>query len=164
MKEFRSFESFSLHLVALVAIQPRVDNIALEKAAIVIETETKRRFGEYQDVAGPFGAWAELADFTKEDRVRKGYPEDEPLLRTGGLRDSYGHRVGDGVAYIGSDSPIAVAQELGTDRMPPRSTIGGAAVAKADLVAALIGEEVAISLAGEGVFARRVVITAAGDD
>lgn len=127
---------------------------ALEKAAEAVAAEAKAEIGHYQGEAGPFVAWAELADRTKDDRVRHGYAENEPLLREGTLRDSIHHKVemtgiASGEAHIGSDSPIAVYQELGTSRIPPRSFLGGALVRKTPEVLKLCGHGTVRALRGQ---------------
>ena len=140
---------------------PKNVRAVLTKAALMIERDAKQSVGTYQDAAPPFAGWAELADSTKDDRVRKGFSENEPELRTGALRDSYGHDVEmtgpmSGEAVIGSNSDVAVWQELGTKNMPPRTIIGGAAVRQSPKVAALIGKSVHMALVGEEVFEGRI--------
>ncbi|HQU04297.1 MAG TPA: hypothetical protein PLT25_06220 [Acidocella sp.] len=129
---------------------------ALERAAVLVEQEAKSSIGHYQDAAGPFAGWAELADATKADRVRQGYPENEPELRDGSMRDGIEHTVVmtgfNGEAHIGSDDPILEYQELGTKKMPPRSILGGALFRESDKVAEIIGRTVYGALVGEKVF------------
>lgn len=96
----------------------------LEAASKLLLDEAKTYFGVYQQGAGPFGTWPELADSTKEDRVAKGFPENEPLLRTGDLRDSLEREVHDFEAIVGSASDVMLWQELGTSRIPPRPVLG----------------------------------------
>ena len=122
----------------------------LEKAARIVEAEAKREIGTYQGQAGPFAAWAELTEATKADRVAKGFTENDPLLRTGDMRDTIGHRVAGHEAVVGSDSDIAVYQELGTSRIPPRSFLGGAAFRKAEEVAQTLGHAAVLGLVGRG--------------
>ncbi len=115
------FADLANRLSGLASKEGALTLSVLEEIGSGIEAEAKEEIGHYQrsDV-GPFAAWAELAPSTKKDRVRGGFPENEPLLRTGELRDSIGHKVtGDGVA-VGSDSEIAVYQEMGTETIPPR--------------------------------------------
>lgn len=100
----------------------------LEKACVILETEAKRVIGTYDY------QWPQLAPSTQADRARKGFPPNEPLLRTGELRDSIGHTVGHGEAWVGSNSKIAVYQELGTRTIPPRSFLSGAVSAKQEEV------------------------------
>ena len=91
-------------------------NIALETAASWIEDEAKRVIGTYEF------DWPQLAASTQADRTRKGFAPNEPLLRSGEMRDSITHEItvpGE-EAIIGSDSDVAVYQELGTTTIPPR--------------------------------------------
>ena len=123
---------------------------ALDHAAKLVEAEAKREIGDYQPDKGPFAAWAELADSTQKDRAAKGFPENEPLLRTGALRDTIEHTVkSHHEAEVGSDSLIAVYQELGTNHIPPRSFLGGAAFTKSHEVKALLGHSVIATIMGK---------------
>lgn len=151
MREFTTFGAAAMFLEA-VALEVKDQHKALERAARVVEKEAKSLIGEYQPQAGPFAPWAELADATKDDRVRQGFEENEPLLRTGEMRDSIHHVVDYESAVIGSDDEKAEWQELGTNRIPPRSFLGGAAVNKADVVANILGDEVVFSLTGQHVY------------
>ena len=146
-----SLSAFVAHLVRATAELAHAEHEALTRAARIVEAEAKREIGEYQDEAGPFAPWAELADSTKADRVAHGFPENEPLLRTGELRESIGHAVGDREAVVGSDSDIAVYQELGTSQMPPRSFLGGAAFRKSEEVARALGSSAVQALVGKQV-------------
>lgn len=129
---------------------------ALEKSAVLVEHEAKKVIGEYQGDAGPFAAWITLADATQASRAVTGYPPNEPLLVTGDLRDGIEHRVEidgfSGTAHVGSDSDIALYQELGTPDgkhpIPARSFLGGSLFRKADEVKDLIGGSVYGALIG----------------
>jgi phage gpG-like protein len=121
----------------IVVELPLVERGAMEQAAVVVETEAKRVIGTYD-----YG-WPPLAEATKADRIAQGFPEDEPLLRTGGMRDSIEHVSSDKEAHIGSNDDKAVWQELGTSRgIPPRPFLAGALHHKADEVVEIIGSEV----------------------
>jgi hypothetical protein len=157
MREF-GLIGFVEHLGAIAVEMVTVESEALERAAILVEAEAKAAIGEYQDQAGPFAAWPELAEATKSDRAKQGYPDNEPELRTGALRDSIEHKVAGHEAQIGSDSEIMEWQELGTDRMPARSILGGAAFRKSKEVAAELGESVHLALIGEEVHKGRLAI------
>lgn len=158
MKSFTSFAGMAAELMGAALGIEGLNHELLEHAAKSIEKRAKEKIGEYQSEAGQFVAWAELADSTKQDRESQGYPEDEPLLRTGELRESIEHKVIGLVAHVGSDSDIAVYQELGTDKLPPRSFLGGAAHEKAPEVVEMIGSNVALHLAGEKVFQGKLPI------
>jgi phage gpG-like protein len=128
MKEFSTFGSFARHLGALALVGEDVTHHLTQKSAELIKEDAQKKLGEYQDHAGPFNAWAELADSTKDDRVAKGFPENEPLLRTGDLRDSIEVARHGNEAVVASSSDIAMYQELGTENgIPPRPFLGPAA-------------------------------------
>lgn len=110
---------------------------SMEKACEIVEKEAKRVIGTYD-----YG-WPQLAESTQKDREAKGFSANDPLLRTGEMRDSIEHRVGlefgNVVGIVGTDNPIAKYQELGTAKIPPRSFLGGAAMAKEHEVRAILG-------------------------
>lgn len=140
MKDTLGLVEFAARLekLAVTGIAPML--LALDAAAAIIEHEAKAEIGHYQRKnTGRFEPWAELADSTKAERVRLGFSENEPLLRTGDLRDSISREVHGLEAVVGSTSMIMVYQELGTDTIPPRAVLGLAAMRKSKQVAALIG-------------------------
>lgn len=129
MKEFTSFGAFARHLAKTALEAPEVTHHLAERGASMIQRDAKEKLGHYQGQAGEFNAWSELADSTKDDRVSKGFPENEPLLRTGELRESIDTVVTGSEAMVGSMDPIALWQECGTDdgHIPPRPFLGPAA-------------------------------------
>lgn len=99
------------------------------KACRLVQKTAKSYIGHYDHP----GNWAQLAEATQADRVRQGFPANEPLLRTGDLRDSIQvdapHRNGAEVfGYVFSNSPVARYQELGTVSIPPRPFLSTAAM------------------------------------
>lgn len=138
--------------------QHEMEHHALEKVAVIVEKRAKEKIGEYQDQAGPFIAWPELAEFTKEDRLSKGFTENDPGLRTGEMRDSIEHMVIGDEAHVGSDDDKLVWFELGTVNQPPRSVLGGAVVDEMDKIIGTVGESAIASLVGEGVYNRKMRI------
>jgi hypothetical protein len=127
----------------------------------IIADEAKREIGHYQEAAGPFVEWAELADSTKADRRRLGFPDDYPLLRSGELHDSIQHTASGDHGEAGSNSDTAVWQELGTHpagqllagsgadyHIPPRSFLGGAAFRMASRVVEQLAGRVIWALRG----------------
>ena len=138
--------------------QHEMEKNALEKAAVIVEKRAKGKLGDYQDEAGPFIAWPELADFTKEDRLRQGYTENDPGLRSGEMRDGIGHVVLDGEAQVGSNDDKMVWFELGTVKQPPRSALGGAAVESLDKIIGIVGDHVVTALVGKGVHGGKMLI------
>jgi HK97 gp10 family phage protein len=158
MKEFHSLTHLAAHLGELALAQHEMEKKALEKATKLVQKRAQEKIGEYQEQVGPFIAWPELADSTKGDRARQGFAENDPLLRTGALRDSIERMVVDSVGYVGSNSDIAVYQELGTEKMPPRSFLGGAAVEKIDEICQIVGDEAVTALVGEQVHMGRIAL------
>lgn len=132
--EFRSFGALGAHFARLALAGEAVAHHVTEQAAQIVEKDAKARIGSYQDAEGPFGAWANLAPSTVDDRLRKGFSPDDPLLRTGDLRRSYGRKVAGATAVVGSTSPIALYQEQGTSTIPPRAVVGPAAIASRDAI------------------------------
>lgn len=107
-----------------------------------IEETAKEEIGIYQPAYGPFDAWAPLAESTKADRVRLGYSEDEPLLRSGVLRDSIESQIVGLAAIVGTKNEIGLWQEVGTAHIPPRPFIGPAYVRKIDPLMESIGRAI----------------------
>ena len=139
MMEFGSLADLAMHLTqetvgGLVAAKDGV------KAAVeLLDKAAKAEIGTYQEASGPFGAWPELADSTKEDRLRKGFTENDPLLRSGDLRESIHHEAEDWEGTVGSDSDVMVWQEFGTSKMPPRPVLGIALYDNLDKIQDMIG-------------------------
>ncbi len=115
-------ELLAMRVGVITELQHGLDKV-LEK----IEETAKGEFGEYQPNVGPFPAWAELAEATKADRAHQGFPENEPLLRTGDLQDSIEHERDGFEGVVGSKADIMLYHELGTANMPARPVLGPAA-------------------------------------
>lgn len=137
--EFKSLGSLALHMAAAeVAILKGLEE-GLERCAVKIETTAKDEIGFYQPAAGPFEAWADLADSTEAEKVRKGYPSDAPLEATGEMRDSIEHKVSGLEAVIGSTDPKMVYHEFGTLRMPARAVMGPAVFRNREYIRRVLG-------------------------
>lgn len=98
-----------------------VENAAqegLERATKLVQREVRVELGRYQDAAGSFPAWAELAEGTKDDRVRQGYPENEPGLCSGEMRDGIERNVQGRTGRVGSNDDKMVYFELGSGDRP----------------------------------------------
>ena len=151
MKEFKNLGEAIAHLRKL---QPRLEKAvetSVRKGAGVLLKEVQEEVGEYQRTdTGPAPPMAELADATKEDRLKKGYTENDPGDRDKTMLRSYGVRADGGHAQVGSDDDHAVEFELGraartpgtNDDQPPRMVLTIAAHRKAPEVAAIVGEAV----------------------
>jgi phage gpG-like protein len=114
-----------------------VRHAALKKAARLVEKEAKEVIGTYKY------DWPPLAASTL---AKKG--ADTPLLETGELRDSISHEVEDHRALIGSTDKVAVYQEFGTSRIPPRSFLGESLKRKTEEVLKAIGRHYHAHLSG----------------
>jgi HK97 gp10 family phage protein len=134
-----SISSFITHLSAMAEKVLLAEHQALKKAAEVVEAEAKSEFGVYQGQVGQFAKWDELAESTKTDRVLQGYTENDPLLRSGKLRDSISNKVYGLTAVIGSTDDVMVYQELGTPTIPPRAVLGPALLRKDKKVLEIVG-------------------------
>jgi hypothetical protein len=96
----------------------------LEAGAALVLAEMRGEIGEYQSGDAGFEDMARLSlatlvGFGPEPeligKIPLGYaPPDNPLLRDGGLRDSFGVSVDDTGASIGSNDPLAIWQNEGT--------------------------------------------------
>ena len=153
MRDFRNLGSFATYLAELEADIIAAQLRALVVAGEIVKTEAKAEIGTYQDQVKDVVGWAELAYSTKDDRVRQGYTENDPLLRDGTLRDSIESQVEMPIPSIGvmqTGSPLAVAewQEMGTPTIPPRSFLAGAIVRKTSNLIEMIGARVVWALRG----------------
>lgn len=163
MKSFANIPEFIAFMGMRMHAATEAEHHGLEHAAKLIEVEAKHEIGTYQDAAGPFSAWAPLSDLTLNGfdiggrhipgKIELGYsPGDNPLLRTGALRDAITSSVNGHVANIGVPAgelgQLAIWQEVGTHMMPGRSFLGGAAVRKGAEGARAVGASVAHALAG----------------
>jgi HK97 gp10 family phage protein len=147
MKTF-TLTGFATFLATLEAEVKHANHSALEKAAVIVETEAKRVLGTYD-----YG-WTPLAASTIASKATG----DSPLLETGEMRDSIEHTVTHDEAQIGSNNDKALWQELGTSKIPPRPFLQGALQHKADEVVAVIGREIHGALIGERVVGENVLL------
>lgn len=115
---------------------------ALAAAGAMIAEEAKSYIGSYQPTRDPdFPAWAPLTPQTQAERVRLGYSPDDPLLRSGALRDAIEVRVAGFAVSVGVPATpvagsnatlgeIASWMEWGTATVPRRPFLLPAAFGK----------------------------------
>jgi hypothetical protein len=141
----------------------------LEAAGVALEHAAKAALGEYQAGAGPFPAWEELAERTKEKRGEWGWGINEPLLVTDELRNHIRHSVdaerGRGavgvphewVGVLMGEDPndqyrdigeVALVQEMGLGHVPQRSFLGLSAVRHFGRLINLMVRPVVLAFAG----------------
>lgn len=145
MKDF-NIEQMLAHIPTMLAAEAAALHHGLKTCAVQIEKTAKSEFGHYQSEVGQFAAWAELAESTKADRLANGFTENDPLLRSGALRESITHEVHGLDAAVGSTADVMVYQELGTATMPPRPVLGPAALRNVELVVNTLGRAAAEGL------------------
>jgi HK97 gp10 family phage protein len=123
MRPLRPFtlETFAAFVaMGMVGDVHEARKIVLKVGAAMIQKEAKDVIGTYT-----FG-WEQLAPDTQAERARLGFPPNQPLLRTGSLRDSIEITIvkpGE-EAWIGTNHPVAAFQEFGTSTIPPRPFMG----------------------------------------
>jgi phage gpG-like protein len=146
MAGFFSLAEGAARMIAAGVALEVAKKAALEEACILVETRAKDLIGV------PQGSWPPLAAET----LRQKGGVNTPLLESGEMRSSIEHTVQGSSGFVGSNSDIAVFQELGTSRgIPPRSFLGLAAQQSgpdvAKIVAQTVGAAIAGGLAGRGI-------------
>lgn len=121
MMTFDEFAAFLSRSAALVRPELEADLVKIGEAQKHL---AKELIGHEHD------DWPPLAESTIEEKASHGYQVPAPLLREGTLRDSIEMRVSPAVleVAVGSDDPVALYQEMGTSRIPPRPFISKSAV------------------------------------
>ena len=164
MRQFSDISAFLRHMAVIAAKASLTEATALRDAGRIIQADAQARLGHYQDAAGPFPPWEELAEITKEERARLGYAPNDPLLRSGTLREHIelqfdGKEAAVGVpdVEVGDGSPenefrnigeIAMAMELG-GHSPPRPFLGPAAFEKGHAAVAQMAVVLTDAVAGQ---------------
>ncbi len=146
-------KEFTLAGFAAFCAEELVDNVdtareeALELGAKAIQAEAKRVIGTYD-----YG-WPQLAPATQADREHQGFPANEPLLRTGEMRDSIHYAIitPGKEAEIGSNSDIAFYQELGTSTIPARSFLASSAARLEKPIIKMIRKTVGAAVEGRNI-------------
>jgi phage gpG-like protein len=120
---------------------------AIEEACLIVEGRAKGLLGH------PNASWAPLKP---ETIARKG-GLNMPLLESGAMRSSISHVVVDSShGWVGSNSEVAVVQELGSSRgVPPRPFISLAAHQSGPDVAKVVGKTMVAAI-GAGLAGSRV--------
>lgn len=149
MQELKSFRDMARRLRYRQKVLERDMLKGMELAAQLVEDVAKTEMGAYQPQMGEFNAWSQLKPATQADRVRQGYKPNDPLERSGELRDSITHHVAPLYFVVGSPDPIMLYQERGTATIPPRPVLGTALYRTAETVVNGLGMVIAGSIAGK---------------
>lgn len=149
MKTYQSFGAFAKALARVSERLPATLEVVAETSAELVKETAKAKIGHYQAEVGPFPAWPELTRETQADRVRQGFTPNDPLLRSGDLRDSIESTAAPDGFLVGSQSEIAVYQELGTEHIPPRPFLAPALLESTPAILSQLGAAIERTLAGE---------------
>lgn len=154
--KFNSYDDLAKTLEERLAAVPVAIQSGLKAAGELVRDKAREMIGEYHPAIGDLPAWAPLKEATKAERARLGFAPDEPLLRTGLLRDAIETRSvpnGVRVGVFGDNelAPVAFAQELGTQHIPPRAFVRGAGFLTEGPAAQAIGSRVRAALEGKDI-------------
>ena len=163
MREYSTFASFATHLEKLAVMGPAVTEGIAAAAGAKIMHDAKAKIGNYQPAAGPFNAWAQLAQATMSDRVRQGYAPNDPLLRSGQLSAAIEMKPSIDGAVVGVPhgqhtdqegrtvdmGDLATWMETGTKNSPPRPFLGPAAFESKHAVSLIAGRSLIAWLMGK---------------
>jgi phage gpG-like protein len=116
----------------------------IKRACEILEKKAKSAIGREHEM------WPDLAPSTIADKQAHGFPTPKPLLRTGELRDSISHVTSGNEGCVGSNSPIAVWQELGTKHIPPRSFLVSSAISSEDKIHKMAAAATIAAFCGHG--------------
>jgi hypothetical protein len=147
MREFSVLE-FAEHLVALEVNFHTLVHRSLDDCLKVLKKDMKAQIGDYQDQAGPYGAWQPLAESTEKTKAALGAPDNAPLYREGTLKASFKYESDGLEGIVGSTDPVMVEHEYGTSRMPPRPVVGPALWKNRDHIRGLCAGAVIETLTG----------------
>jgi hypothetical protein len=150
MTKFFSLLQFVAELPAIERDLAASGPMIVEKACQIVQKKVKATIGRDNEM------WPPLAASTIADKQGHGFPTPKPLLRTGELRDSIEYTVHGLEGAVGSNDPVAVYQELGTSRIPPRSFLVSSAIASEDRIHRMAGAATVAALSGVGHNARDV--------
>ena len=127
MQRFDSLEKFAAHLDIMAL---KVGIVPYETAALVAPVLAE----SIKDVFGKDPPLATLAQSTQIERARLGYSTNEPLVRSGSLRETVEHATEFNLAIAGSNDPVARYSEDGAPNRPPRPVFRIGAIASLPLV------------------------------
>lgn len=150
MIELKSFGALARAFERNIEILVAQYATAMEITAIAVLGEARSEIGHYQrEDTEPAEAWPELLDATKKARLRGGFSENDPLLRSGDLWASIKHESTAQSFVVGSDSKIAEYMVMGTPTVPPRDFLSPALHRNIPFILSEIGKAVEATLSGK---------------
>lgn len=117
MKSFDSFAAAAAEFERAALASVVSEQATLDAIGKLVAGRARAKFGIYQD------GWEPLAQYTMDERVYLGFTPNDPLLRTGGLRDSIGYDADLVKVTIGSTHDFMVHHEYGTRTHPARPVL-----------------------------------------
>jgi hypothetical protein len=96
--DISGFDGLAEHMRQAAAKVPTAIEKELDKQGLLILAEVKSKFGTYQP------GWAQLADSTQAHREKLGYTVNDPLLRSGDLRDANKAKRTDFSLFVGVEA------------------------------------------------------------
>lgn len=147
-----SFEEFAGILKkSATEVKPRLIEDATEIGEFQLKTARELIGHENNTI------WPPLAEKTVEEKERLGFTgqvsSDDPLLRTGMMRDSIEYVVEPDVTGVeitlGSNDPVALYQEMGTATIPPRPFLSTAVIRSFEFAEKVLGKTVLKLLEGK---------------
>jgi phage gpG-like protein len=130
---------FVAHLATVERDLHELGPAIVARACEMVCEEAKRVIGTYD-----YG-WTPLAPSTLAHKMM-----NTPLLESGAMRASIEWNSEGNQGYVGSNSDIAVFQEFGTVKIPPRPFMAGAAVAMGDKIHRMAARAVMAVMLGQG--------------
>lgn len=122
-------------VLARAAADVRIESeLAVVAVAKEIQAGAKEKIGHYQPESHGFTEWAPLTEATQDSRSKQGYTPNDPLDRSGELRDSIDMRAEGNGAIVGTPLEKGLWMENGTETIPPRPYLGPAAAEKAEKI------------------------------
>lgn len=139
MSKLFTLLEFAAHLHQVDRNLHEVGPAIIRKACQMVCDEAKR-------VLGTDGYnWPALSPETLAHKMMPGM-----LLETGAMRDSIGWVAKGNEGQVGTDSQIAVWQELGTSKIPPRPFLAGAAQHMEDKIHRMAARAAVAAMMGHG--------------
>jgi len=151
-RSYQSFGALARRLERQIGTLPARLDGAMHTSASAVQLDARERIGHYQD------GWQQLASATVAEKTRLGYAgvalpggdgADNPLLRTGDMRDSITQWATPSEFVVGSADPVMLYQEMGTRTIPPRPVLEPALKHMTPFVLTTLGRAITRAITGD---------------